>query len=70
MSYFEVAPVRLNKDPPAEYPECIGGADTQSPTNWSCSQATFGGLFRDGISMAARDRPTEDKLSLTEVERS
>jgi len=51
MSHFEVASVRLNKVPPPEYHSCIGGPGTQSPTNWSCNQATFGGLIRSAFGL-------------------
>ena len=38
MSHFEVASVKLNKDPGDFAPSCTGGPGTQSPTLWICKR--------------------------------
>src|SRR5580704_8266416 len=44
MSHFEVASVKLNKDP-AHYQECTGGPGKQSPTLWICNSVGMGFLI-------------------------
>ncbi len=50
MAHFEVASVKLNKDP-GHYDPCTGGPGKQSPTLWICSSVGMGLLIRDAFGL-------------------